>query len=404
MPEGWEQKTIGSSGVKVVDGDRGKEYPKSTEFRSSGYCLFLSAKNVTDDGFKFSEAQFISEERHKKLRKGQVLKDSLVLTTRGTVGNFAFFDDSIPYDVIRINSGMVILDAGTSKFKPEFLYAMCRSRLIGKQIERYAFGSAQPQLTVKLINSINVPVPPLPEQTKIAQILSTWDKAIATTEQLLSNSQQQKKALMQQLLTGKKRFEGFEGEWVEVKLDHMATITMGSSPKSEAYNDERKGLPLLQGNADIKNRKSAPRVFTTEITKKCLPGDILLSVRAPVGAVAISEHSACVGRGISAIKANNEILQDYLYQWLLWFESRWVRFSQGSTFESVNRDDIRGLNIRLPGTVVEQQKIASVLSAVDLEIEVLRQELDMLKQEKKVLMQQLLTGKRRVQIENKEGN
>src|SRR5690606_36718686 len=105
---------------------------------------------------------------------------------------------------------------------------------------------------------------PLSEQQKIAKILSTWDKTISTTERLIENSIQQKKALMQQLLTGKNRLlddEGkrFEGEWEGVKLSAVGQITMGSSPKSEAYNDVRDGLPLLHGNADILYRKSVPR-------------------------------------------------------------------------------------------------------------------------------------------------
>ncbi|MCK5680294.1 restriction endonuclease subunit S, partial [bacterium] len=195
-----------------------------------------------------------------------------------------------------------------------------------------------------------------------------------------------------------KRFSGFEGEWKDVNLAQLATVIMGSSPKSESYNEDENGLPLLQGNADIKNRKSVPRVFTSTITKECLRGDILLSVRAPVGQIATSEHNACIGRGFSAIRVNNGASQAYLYQWLLWFEARWVRFSQGSTFDSVNRDDIKGLTVNLPATLLEQQKIVSVFSAADSEIEALQQELDDLKQEKKALMQQLLTGKRRVGI------
>lgn len=244
--------------------------------------------------------------------------------------------------------------------------------------------------------------PPLPEQKKIAQILSTWDKAIITTEQLLANSQQQKKALMQQLLTGKKRLLDkngvrFSGEWKSYHLSHVAVIVMGSSPKSEAYNENGIGLPLLQGNADIKNRISAPRVFTSEITKECEIGDILLSVRAPVGTVAISEHKACIGRGIAALHAKPNFDQSFIYQFLLWFEPKWGSLSQGSTFESINSDDIKNLKIKVPN-FGEQQKIAAILSTADQEISALQQKLDALKQEKKALMQQLLTGKRRVQI------
>jgi type I restriction enzyme, S subunit len=244
---------------------------------------------------------------------------------------------------------------------------------------------------------LEISAPPVEEQKKIANILSTWDKAISTTEILLNNSHQQKKGLMQQLLTGKKRFSDFSGEWKKKSLIDIALIIMGSSPKSEAYNKNGNGLPLLQGNADIKNRISTPRIFTSEITKECLSDDILLSVRAPVGAVAVSQHHACIGRGIAAIRAKENISQSYIYQFLLGYEECWGRISQGSTFESVNSDDIKNIKLNLP-ELEEQEKIAAVLKSADREIEALQQKLNCLKQEKKALMQQLLTGKKRVTI------
>lgn len=267
-------------------------------------------------------------------------------------------------------------------------------------------GHGTGRLDTHSLQEYPVNIPPLPEQKKIAQILSTWDRAITTTEQLLTNSQQQKKALMQQLLTGPhpskprlldKNGVRFSGEWKSYHLSHVAVIVMGSSPKSEAYNENGIGLPLLQGNADIKNRISAPRVFTSEITKECEIGDILLSVRAPVGTVAISEHKACIGRGIAALHAKPNFDQSFIYQFLLWFEPKWSSLSQGSTFESINSDDIKNLKIKVPD-LGEQQKIAAVLSTADQEITALQQKLDALKQEKKALMQQLLTGKRRVPL------
>ena len=94
VPNGWEIKTLDAAKIVVTDGDRGKEYPKSSDFSEDGYCLFLSAKNVTKRGFSFSEKQFISKDKHEKLRKGLVNRGDIVLTTRGTVGQFSFYDES----------------------------------------------------------------------------------------------------------------------------------------------------------------------------------------------------------------------------------------------------------------------------------------------------------------------
>ncbi|HEC1604222.1 TPA: restriction endonuclease subunit S [Escherichia coli] len=276
---------------------------------------------------------------------------------------------------------------------------------ITQKIEAQAHGFKSTLLHVqkKDIDNQFVLTPPVAEQKKISQILSTWNKAISVTEKFLANSQQQKKALIQQLLTGKKRLLDengvrFSGEWCTCTLSEVAHIIMGSSPKSEAYNDNGLGLPLIQGNADIKCRVSCPRVYTSDITKECTPGDILLSVRAPVGTVALSQHKACIGRGISAIKSKRKMSQSFLYQWFLWFEPKWCYLSQGSTFESINSDDIKTLKLSVPN-FEEQQKIAAVLSAADTEISTLEKKLACLKNEKKALMQQLLTGKRRVKVD-----
>ena len=127
-------------------------------------------------------------------------------------------------------------------------------------------------------------------------------------------------------------------------LSEVSTIVSGSSPKSSFYNEGKSGLPLFQGNADIKNRLSAPRIHTSEITKECQINNILLSVRA----VAKSIDRACISRGIAAIRAKEENVLELLYQGLMAFEPFWQNISQGGTFDAVNRNDIRNLLLPLP--------------------------------------------------------
>lgn len=186
------------------------------------------------------------------------------------------------------------------------------------------------------------------------------------------------------------RFPEFEkdGEWGKKTLKSVSGVIMGSSPSSSSYNENKIGLPLLQGNADIKNRLSAPRIYTSEVTKECEIDDILLSVRAPVGTVAKSLHKACIGRGISAIRVINQNSQEYLYQWLLSYESSWQNISQGGTFDAVNSDDIRNLILPIPKPQ-EQQKIANCLASLDEVTTAQNHKLDTLKNHKKGLMQNL---------------
>src|SRR5690554_6496218 len=391
VPEGWKSSTLGNIAQITSGGTPSKSEPRywtngsipwirTTEIQNCHLSLLDVQVFITEEGLKNSSA--------KLLPKGTILLAMIGQgKTRGQVALLHFKATT------NQNSAAIILKSG---YDAEFYYNFLRSRY--KQIRSASNSAGQSNLSGALVKLIKVPVPPFPEQKKIAQILSTWDQAITATERLLENSQQRKKGLMQQLLTGKKRLPGFEGEFKAISLGAAATITMGTSPKSAAYNSIGDGLPLLQGNADIEGRRSKPRVFTSEVTKVCQPGDILLSVRAPVGSVAISHHDACIGRGICAIKAKNKNNQEFLYQWMLWYEPRWASLSQGSTFESVNSSDIKNLEIKLPEPT-EQQAISHVLSVADRESELLENRLDQLKQEKKALMQQLLTGKRRVNVD-----
>ena len=190
-------------------------------------------------------------------------------------------------------------------------------------------------------------------------------------------------------------------DWENHSLDKIATVTMGTSPASTAYNQNGVGLPLIQGNADIKNRKSIPRVYTSIITKECLPNDTLLSVRAPVGEVSRSDHHACIGRGIASIRVREAaVRQIFLYNYLVWHEPKWRSISQGSTFEAVNSNDIRSLRVKIPSKS-EQQKITAFLSAVDTKIEQLDRKKSLLEQYKKGMMQKLFS--REIRFKDEDG-
>ena len=178
MGSEWPTKTFENGPLEILDGDRGKNYPNRKEFTDHGHCVFLNTGNVTTDGFKFESIDFISEERDHLLRKGKLKREDVVLTTRGTVGNAAYFDDKIPFDHIRINSGMVLLRSSPEDLEPRFLYLFVRSHLFSEQVASLTSGSAQPQLPIRDIKRIEIPLPPLPEQKAIAHILGTLDDKI----------------------------------------------------------------------------------------------------------------------------------------------------------------------------------------------------------------------------------
>ena len=128
-----EYKKLQDIQVEIIDGDRGKNYPNGEDFEQEKYCLFLNAKNVTTNGFDFNETMFINKEKDDVLRKGKLRRNDIVLTTRGTVGNVAYYSNDINYENIRINSGMVILRCGNNVFS-KYLYYVLKSHYIQRQI------------------------------------------------------------------------------------------------------------------------------------------------------------------------------------------------------------------------------------------------------------------------------
>ena len=420
VPKGWEVKTLEQAKITVTDGDRGKEYPKSSEFFDSGYCLFLSAKNVTKNGFSFLDTQFISKEKHTKLRKGVVKRGDIVLTTRGSVGQFAYYDHTVNFENIRINSGMVTLGCSNSELESDFFYALSKSSLISRQIDSAAFGSAQPQLTVKIIKSLKLPVPPLPEQQKIAKILSTWDKAISTTERLIDNSSQQKKALMQQLLTGRRRLlddEGkkFEGEWEKRKLSNLGSTFNGITGKTKVdFGSGKKYIPYMNifkntfidtDNLDYVNIDDDEKQNTVKFgdvfftTSSETPEEVgMSSVLLNKTEEPIYLNSFCFGFRPFEIDKIDPAFIGYILR------SSHVRrkiaiLAQGATRYNLSKVQLLKISIALP-SLEEQQKIATVLTNTDKGIELLEQQLADLQQERKALMQVLLTGKKRVVVDN----
>lgn len=396
VPKGWRLTSLGEvcSGA-LQTGPFGSQL-HANEYTNDGVPV-LMPKDLIDCQANIVTAAKIPVEKASELSKHKLQEGDLLFSRRGDVARFALIDNLSAGSLC----GTGCLKATPNKaHSSKFLSYFLQKNAVKRWLEQNAVGQTMSNMNTAILSELPLMVASSRnEEEKIAQILSTWDKAITTTEQLLANSQQQKKALMQQLLASKKRLPGFSGGWERTILSRIADVIMGSSPKSEAYNDNNDGLPLLQGNADIKKRLSSPRIYTSQITRECLIGDILLSVRVPVGDISRSIHHACIGRGIAAIRAKSNISQDFIYQWLLHYEPMWESLSQGSTFESVNSSDIKSIHIEIP-LIQEQQKIASVLSAADEEIEILEQKLGCLQQEKKALMQQLLTGKRRVKISN----
>ncbi len=194
-------KKIKDTDLQIIDGDRGKNYPKASDYLDErrGYCLFLNAGNVTRRGFEFLDNQFITEAKDKLLRKGKLKRGDVVVTTRGTVGNIAYYDNSVLYDNIRINSGMVILRNTSSIINESLLYKILQSGYFFNQMQKVAYGSAQPQLSVKLISEMELPLVPKRLEEEALSILNAFEKIKNCMNQKKSASKVLQQALINQV-------------------------------------------------------------------------------------------------------------------------------------------------------------------------------------------------------------
>lgn len=259
---------------------------------------------------------------------------------------------------------------------------------------------------------LEILLPPPGEQRRIAQILSTWDRAIEVTEKLLSNSQQQKKFLMQHLLTGKKRFPDFNGEWVRVKFEKILRIEIGGTPSRsnpQYWDDQKQTQNRWLSIADLKGNKiSNTKEYISDLGVKnsnvsLVPaGTVVMSFKLTIGRRALLEADSYTNEAICALLIKDTEILDKIY---LFYALEIVDFDQeidqAVKGKTLNKAKLKRLRLNLP-PLKEQQKITTVLSAADKEIEAFQQKLDCLKQEKKALMQQLLTGKRRVKVDEEE--
>ena len=307
----------------------------------------------------------------------------VLISAAGTLGRTVVYDGK---DAYFQDSNIVWLDIDKNVLCNEYLNHYYR-------VIKWASseGSTIARLYNGIIYATNITLPPLEEQKRIAEALSDVDSMISSLEKLIAKKKAVKQGAMQELLTGKKRLPGFTREWKTYKLDEIAKIIMGQSPDSKFYNVSE-GIPLIQGNADISSRKTQVRFYTTQITKTAFAGDLIFTVRAPVGNVAKTSFDCCIGRGVCALRGYT----DFLFHYLVYIEPYWATLSAGSTFDSINSNTLANTELLIPSDIEEQNAIASILSDMDYEIEALEQKLAKTRHVKQGMMQQLLTGKIRL--------
>jgi type I restriction enzyme S subunit len=206
--EGWVEGRLGDESLlEMIDGDRGVNYPKASDFHDEGHCLFLNTKNVRPDGFDFESTMFITAEKDRQLRKGKLKRDDVVMTTRGTIGNIGLYSEDVSFDNIRINSGMLVFRPNKRAILPSFLFELLRSEIVKDQIKKQMTGAAQPQLPIKTLVNFSIPVPTnLNDQATVVKKVRGFEPETQRLESLyqrkLAALDELKKSLLHQAFSG----------------------------------------------------------------------------------------------------------------------------------------------------------------------------------------------------------
>ncbi|MCF2918272.1 restriction endonuclease subunit S [Pseudoalteromonas sp. Cn5-37] len=410
VPNGWEVKKFGDLfNVKSGFGF------KHSEYADSGTPL-IKIDNVSHGYVKWNNVSYLPDSYREDysdilLKEGDLLLALNRPITQGKLKLVKLTKSDVP-SILYQRVGRI--DFKTNDLEKDF-YLYLLDTAIYRFVSHKAIGSDQPFISTTELKKLNIVKPPLPEQRKISKILSTWDKAISTTERLIDNSTQQKKALMQQLLTGahtqRKRLlddsgKPFEGEWEEKRLSELGDIYSGGTPstaKPEYWDGDINWVtPTDITKQDSIYIESTARLVSMDGIKnssaKLLPkGTLLVCTRATIGEMAIASHEMSTNQGFKNIVPNENTNIEFVYYLLNFYKHKLISKASGSTFLELSKSAFEGLYFYVP-EYQEQKKIAAVLLNADREIDALQQQLADLKQEKKALMQQLLTGKKRVLI------
>lgn len=387
VPEGWQEVSLANI-AKIKSG--------STPLRSKGNIYFSDSGTPWVKTLDLNNGKI--ESTSECITDTAIRETSCSIFPKGTVlvamyGGFNQIGRSgllnIPATINQAISGLILNE---SDAEPSYVLNYLNGNV--RKWKRFAASSRKdPNITRADVCAFPILLPPLSEQKKIAQILSTWDKAITTTEQLLANSQQQKKALMQQLLTGKKRLLDengvrFSGEWRRVELNDVL--------------DYRQPTPFLVKNTDYDDNYRIPVLtagktfilgYTNEdfgVFKEPLP--VIIFDDFTTGSKFVDFKFKAKSSAMKILTAKNGIDIKYVFEAMQLLDFA-VGGHQRHWISIYSR-----LVIPLP-SIAEQRKIATVLASKDVEIDALQKKFEALRKEKKALMQQLLTGKRRVKVD-----
>ena len=375
----WEQCKLGNI-ADVRDGTH-----SSPIYYEEGFPL-VTSKNLKENGLDLTDVSFISMEDYLEINKrSKVNYGDILLGLIGTIGNPVLVD-SVGFAIK--NVGLI---KNSENFYKYFLIQILKSSIFENYVSQKNTGNTQKFLGLDTLRNFQFLCPSKEEQTQIGNFFKQLDDTIALHQRTLEKYQKLKISYLEKMfpkgneLYPELRFPNFTDAWEQCKLGDVVNIIMGQSPDSKNYTNNSSDHILVQGNADIKNGFVYPRVWTTQITKQSHSGDLIMSVRAPVGDIAKTEYDVVLGRGVCAIKGN-----EFIFQLLTKMKENdyWESLSTGSTFDSINSNDIKNAEIFIP-SLEEQTQIGNFFKQLDDTIALHQREVEKYKKIKQSYLEKM---------------
>jgi len=411
IPEVWNLVSLGD----VIT------YKKGFAFNSSSYLdsgvRIIRISDTTRNSIHNNNPVYVSESLANNKHEYALNEGDIILST---VGSRPHLLDSMVGKAVQVphkasggllNQNLVKLVPLFEYITNDYLFSMLKKPRFIYFISTLVRGNAnQVSITLKELFQYKFVLPPLPEQKKIAEILSTWDKAIETVEKLIENSQQKKKALMQQLLTGKKRFPGFDGEWKVAELSKLCKFMKGQGLSKDKLSDSGQFKCILYGELYTRYSEVIRAVVNrTDHDEgiKSVSGDVLIPASTTTSgidlanATSLKESGVLLSGDINILRTDKAQVNPDFLAYVLTHGKKFelARRAQGITIIHLYGKDIKHIGVALP-SLDEQNKIVASISSVEAETSSLSSRLTVLQREKKALMQQLLTGKKRVCLQD----
>lgn len=395
IPEEWGFHSLKEISPKITDGEHAT--PKRV---SSGFFL-LSARNIKNGYIDLNDVDYVDESEFKRIfKRCNPEPTDIIISCSGTIGRACVVPKDLKFVMVR--SGALI-KKNNNVFNSFYLYNCIVSPFGQNQIQKYLNKGAQPNLFINHIEKLRFPLPPLPEQKKIAEFLSTWDEAIEKLEKLVELKEKRKKGLMSKILTGEKRLQGAQEKWEQLHLHDILKSQIRPIPKPD------KPFLSLGIRSHCKGTFHKPEFDPNKIAMDTLyevkTNDLIINITfAWEGAVAIADkkdNGGLVSHRFPTYQCRKKVDISFLRHWILLpnFRYKLGLISPGGAGRNrvLNKKDLLKLRIFLPN-IEEQKQIGKLLDTADIEISTLKNHLQSIKTQKRGLMQKLLTGEIRVKV------